>query len=48
MRAPGPESDSLDVGEYLDTDDAIFQEKSLMKEPDAPDKLQWSLILALI
>jgi hypothetical protein len=48
MSTPGPESDSLDVGEYLDTDDAIFQEKSLMKEPDAPDKLQWSLILALI
>ena len=48
MRAPGPEGDSLDVGEFLDTDDAIFQEKSLIKEPDALDNLQWSLILALI
>ena len=48
MRVPGPEGDSLDVGEFLDTDDAISQQKKFMKEPDALDKLQWSLILALI
>lgn len=48
MRAPGPEGDTLDYGESQETNDAIFQKKSLMREPDALDKLQWSLILALI
>jgi hypothetical protein len=48
MSEPGPQGDSLDFGESQETDEAIFQQEKFMKEPDAPDKLQWSLILTLI
>ena len=48
MSAPGPKGDSLDFGESQETDDAIFKQEKFMKEPDASDKLQWSLILTLI
>lgn len=45
---PAPIAESLDYGESQEIEDGIFQERKLMKEPDAPDRLQWSLILALI
>ena len=48
LSVQSPESDSLDFNESQDTDDAIFQQEKSMKEPDAPYKLQWSLILTLI
>jgi hypothetical protein len=43
-----PIAESLDYGESLETDNALFQEEKLMKKPDAADILQWSLILSLI
>ena len=48
ISTPGPEGDLLDFGESQDADDAVFQQEDLMKEPDAPYKLQWSLILTII
>jgi hypothetical protein len=48
LSAPGPLKKSLDFGKSLETDDDLFQEEQLMKEPDTLDKLQWSLILDLI
>lgn len=45
---PAPISESLDFGEPQETEDDLFREKSLMKEPHAPDRLQWSLILNII
>jgi len=45
--APAPLSDTMDYGESLEADDDLFQEESL-KEPATLEKLQWSIILALI
>ena len=45
---PDPIAESLNFGESQEADDDLFQEEKIMKEHEAPEILQWSLILALI
>jgi hypothetical protein len=45
---PAPITDSMDYDASQEIEEGIFQQSKLMKEPDALDRLQWSLILDII
>jgi len=47
-RTPAPLKKSADFGKALEAEDELFQEESLMKEPEEKFRLQWSMILNII